>query len=608
MLKTRWLAAFCLTLGLLASRQLMAEDKATDVISTKATVLLRIKNPEGLLEKAASFVDAVQPGLGKKVRQQAPGMGMVIDNPTLAGVDKTQDWYVAIFIPPEVEGKSTKEEPVFIVPLLKGKEDDLQKALGDSYQFVRKGSWGVYTKDKGAFAEVQKLVKGEGKSIATLIDDSSSKVFDGGDLSIFLNLAELVADHKDDFDKARKELAKGLEEAGQNAQEVPGINVKAAIQLGGKILNSLIQGAQDSQSCVIALKVDKQGISFEDLVRFKEGSSAEKFLSTVPPAAMNPLSQLPGGHQIYYGLHFDVSKMISVVGEFMGAPPAGQEKATAELKELIAELGKLKFGTMAGAVKTGSMETGVIQVAGVAEVDAPDKVRSLLQKMYKVLGEIKTGKIKQTYKIEEEAEKYGANSADVLTVTTTTEDPEDSVGKQVQQIMKILYGPEGAQTRVVYLKDRVVQSLGGGKQAMADALQGQTGSASGTSVANARAKLGTEANALFLIDLPNLIKNVALMLSESGALGGIQIPAKVIQEVKLKESYLGASLATESRAIRSRLYLPVEQIQGLLRLAISTGAIPAEALNGGGGDAKDDDDDEKKPATQKKETKTDDEK
>ena len=266
---------------------------------------------------------------------------------------------------------------------------------------------------------------------------------------------------------------------------------------------------------------------------------------------------------------------------------------------------------MAGGVKTGSMDAGVVQVTGVAEVDAPEKVRSLLQKLYKTLGEIKTGKIKQTYKIEEEAEKYGSNSADVLTVTTTSEDPEDPVGKQVQQMMKILYGPDGARTRVVYLKDRIVQSMGGGKQAMADTLQGQTGSATDTSVAKARGQLGTDANLVFLIDLPNLIKNVALLVAQSGASPIPMPPAKILEEVKLKESYLGISVATEARSIRSRAYLPVEQVQGLMRLAISSGMVPAEALNGGGG--KDDDDDDKpakkEPAKEeKKKEKDDDEK
>ena len=67
-----------------------------DLIPADATAVIRLKSPEATIGKVGNFANAVQPGLGFMVQGQAPGLGAVISNPTLGGVDLKQDWYVAV--------------------------------------------------------------------------------------------------------------------------------------------------------------------------------------------------------------------------------------------------------------------------------------------------------------------------------------------------------------------------------------------------------------------------------------------------------------------------------------------------------------------------------
>lgn len=562
MVRTRIIAASFLMLGLLISGRLAAEDKVTDWIPAKTLAVVKIKNPTELVDKTAEFVDALQPGLGAKVKGVSQGMGQLIDNPTLAGVSKENAWWIAFQVSDE---KSNTEQPLFIIPLLKGHEDDLPKNLGDRFKYVRKGDWGIYTKNKEIFEQVEKLLKGDGKSITSAIDEPSGKLFSDGDIAVFLNLADLIAQNKAQFDQAREQIAKEMQQA-SDSQQVPGVNTKSMFQAMSDFLGKMIQAVQDTRTLVVSGKISKQGITLEDLVRFTPDSASDKFTRTVKPAPVTVLTQLPPEHQIYFGAHFDVSKFLTLLSTVLEGTE-GQEKSAADFKRLMGELAKVKYGSLAGAVKTGTMKDGVIRVVSVAELDSPEKVRTMLVDFYKTISEFKSGPIKQTFKFERDAEKYGTKSADIMTVTTEVEDK--NVAAPIEAMMKLIYGPDGPKTRMIYLKDRVLQSIGGGKEALAAALESQEKAPDATSaVGKARAELPETGNFYVLIDLPNLIRNIGMMVIESGQ--QIGIPAEAFEKVKLKESYLAGSVGIEPQGIRGRLHIPFDQVQGLTRLALST--------------------------------------
>ncbi len=63
------------------------------------------------MKDLAAFIDKVQPGFGAIVQGQASTLGLAINNPTLAGVDMTRDWYIMVFA-----SAKPPLQPVLLIP------------------------------------------------------------------------------------------------------------------------------------------------------------------------------------------------------------------------------------------------------------------------------------------------------------------------------------------------------------------------------------------------------------------------------------------------------------------------------------------------------------
>lgn len=560
-------------LGLLVlTTPLYAADAALDAVSTDASVVVRLKNPKATAEKVASLVDQVVPGMGDQVRQQSQAIGIVISNPTLAGVNMEADWYVAIF----ANGGQEEPDVVFIIPStdLKAMED----ALDDKFEFTKHGKFGVYSESEDAIKDVTARLKGEGKSISTLIDKESTAVLDQGDLSVFINVPELVETYKDELDGLKTQAEAALNNIPDEAPGAPGINPKAIGDVFKKLLSGLVQGVQDTKGCTIAVTIGKEGVAFEDLVRVTAGSDTDKFLQKSAPSALAGLSSLPAGQLAYFGLQGDLSDVMKLSLSIMGALTGDNADKAKEFKAAMEDLSKLKFGSVVSSFALGDLEKGAIRTVTVTETSEPAKMRAASQKMFKAMGEISTGGIKQSYKFQADGEKYGTNSADVVTITTDlSEAPDPAAAAFMDRFMKMIYGPEGMTTRTVYLKDRVLQTAGGGKESMSqalDALNKKSAAASKSAVDVTRGKLNAKANILVMFDIAGTLSKAIELVAESGALP-IPINAEMVKNLEIKSSYLGFSMGTEPAALRVKTVVPVEQIQGIAKLGMMFTALQA---------------------------------
>jgi hypothetical protein len=283
---------------------------------------------------------------------------------------------------------------------------------------------------------------------------------------------------------------------------------------------------------------------------------------------MAGLSSLPAGSLAYFGMQGDTSDLMAFAGGFMSVFAGENKDAAAELQSTIDAVAKLKFGMIGSSFSLGNLEQGAIRTVTITEVSEPAKMRELTQRMYKVMSKIETGGVKQTYELKADAEKFGRNSADVLTMTTETADANDPSVEMVNRMMKMMYGPEGMTTRQVYLKDRVVQTMGGGKEAMSGALAATEQSGGTTKdkvMQQARGRLSDKANMIVLFDLPGTVAKAMTLVAESGALP-IPLDPDVMKGVEIKPSYLGFSLTTEPQGLRAKTHIPVEQAQGVARL------------------------------------------
>ncbi len=545
----------------LVSLPLQAAENALDAVSTDASAVIRLKKPLATIAKVADLAELVVKGSGDQIRQQSAAIGLAISNPTLAGVDQESDWWVAIY----AKGGEKEPDVVFIIPATDLKA--MKEGLGDSVKFMEHGKLGVYTTDADAATQTAARLKGEGKSIATMIDKESQAVFDGGDASVFINIPQLAAAYKSEIEEQKQKLAETFENAPVPPGGAGGFDPKQAGELFDKIFGFLIQGMNDSQSCTVAATISKEGLSFEDLVRLKAGSPTDGLLAKSPPGALPLLLSLPGGNLAYLGLTFDRSELAKFGGQAWGMNlPGIKPEVAKEMENTITEMAKLKFGSINSAYGLGDTEGGAVRTVTVSEVDNPAKLRELSQKIAKAVGSIETQGVKQTTTIKPDAEKYGKNSADVVTVKMEMDDPQNPFGAFMDRIYAGLFGPDGMVTRSVYLKDRVVYTVGGGKQAMTDALAAldKKPETAKSAVQQTRGKLGPKANLVFLFDLANTIAKILGIAVENQL--PLPIDADAVKDLQGKASYFGVGAATEPQGLRVRTHVPVEQMQGVAKI------------------------------------------
>jgi len=577
----RLLTPIVFSLLLLAWAPIRAADNALEAISSEASVAIRLKNPKAAIAKTKKLAESVSKEFGDFIGERLDDIGELISNPKLAGVDMESDWWVAVY------AESGKAEPdvVFIVP---AKDlNAMKEALGSDVKFMDKGKLGIYTNDADAAAKTAARLKGEGKSISTLMDKDSSGLFENGDVSVFVNLAQLATSYKSEIEGFKDQLTQQLEMAGQfGAAGGAPFNTKQIAEALGKVFSFLVQGLDDSKSCTMAALVSNEGLFFEDLVKLKGDSATDKLLSKSQPGALAAISSLPPGNLGYFGLTWDMSDFEQLSQWVFGAAglPAETEK---EVKGALDEAAKLKIGSIVTAFGLGEADEGAMRSVSVTEVDNPPKMRDVMRKVTKIMGKVEQQGIKQNVELKTDAEKYGKNSADVVTVKQEFDEGQNPLMAQsIEKMNSAMFGPDGMTTRIVYLKDRVVQTMGGGKKAMTDALaliEKPSTNDSKSPVQQARAKLGQKSNVLLLIDLPNFVRKFFAFMLESGAFPFPLGDPDQMKDLDIKPSFFGLSASTEAQGLRVKTNLSLEQMKGIAKLVkffqgLAGGAEPAEEL------------------------------
>jgi hypothetical protein len=548
--------------------QLQAAENALDAVPQDAGLVIRLKKPKATVGKVAEMVDRVVPGAGNQVRGQFDMIGQAIANPTMAGVDSENDWYVVLFTK-KGEGASN-DEPILMYVVPASDLKAMKEGLGDSFKFIEHGNFGVYTSDEPTFKAASARIKGEGKSFATLIDKDSSAVLENADLSVFINVKQLMIDYKD-------ELAEGKEKIKQQIENLPvppsgGVDPAQFAEMAGKVIQFATTMLEDAESCAMGVVVSKEGLSFEDLVKVKKGSATDKMLAKSPAGALPTLSSLPAGHLAYFGLTWDMSDLVHLSQSMMAMGANNlKPEASKELKAILEEAAKLKVGSVASAFGLGDTDAGAIRTVSITEVDNPQKMREVSQKMMKAAEKAESEGVKQSFDVKKDAEKFGKNSADVITVKMDTSGlPDPNIAQLMDRAFAVMFGPDGMATRAVYLKDRVVQTMGGGKQAMTDALaatEQSSATSSKSAFVQARTKLGAKTNLVVLFDLPNTVAKILDLVVQAQILP-IPLDPTAVKNLQSNPSYIGLSAGTEPQALRVKTVVPVEQMQGVAKFVM----------------------------------------
>ncbi len=543
---TRIRCAATVAMLVMTSAMAVAADSPLGSISKDADVVIRLKAPKATVGKIAGMVDKVMPGFGGMVSQQASNVGALISNPTSAGVDQTKDWYIGVFTNGEEDPSVLFAVPVTDAEAAKG-------AIGDEFSTKVADKWLFYSKDEDVLPEGS-----SSDSVAAAMRGEPTTVFDKGDFSIFVNIGNLTEAYSDQLEQGKQQA---LEQMQQIPAGGPGVDPEAIKEFQTAMLERVFQGMNDAEQCTIAINFGDDGITAEDYLSFEADSSTAALLADHPRSDMKNIAKLPADAVMLFGASTNMSKLIEW-GADISAKFAGDTPEAAKMAEFQTGLKGLKWGSVVGAFSLGSPEDGIVRSVSIAELSPTDKYKELNRKMAASMETVKNQFVEQTSKLEADAESFGAAKADVLTLTMKFDESVDQ-GGMIQQVLGALFGPEGLKTRTVYQTDKVIQSMGGGKEAMAAVLKNIDGSASVS--ADHRKGLIADPNVLFLIDVPGLAVQALRIASAVPGLP-VQIKAEQLDNLKFEKSFMGFSAAADKNAIRVKSRIPAAQIQALVQL------------------------------------------
>jgi hypothetical protein len=211
------------------------------------------------------------------------------------------------------------------------------------------------------------------------------------------------------------------------------------------------------------------------------------------------------------------------------------------------------------------MAEGIMRYATLVQVDQPDKLKEIYRKSSESMSKMTAGPIKQQITIQPDAESYGDRKGDVMTIKQEITPEADPIGIQ-KKMNEAMFGPGGMVTRVVALKDSVVQTMGGGKEAMDALLKGIDATPGPTDARKpARDDLTKQANLVLLLDLPGVVVEGVKIAAGSGAMP-LPIDAAGLDKLSIKRSFIGTSAVAEAQAVRVKTQIPLEQFKGIAEL------------------------------------------
>ena len=533
-------------------------------IPSEAAVVVRVKGFQGTLNKLASLADAVQQGAGQTVKMGGGFAGTLLKNPVMEGVDQAGDFYVAVFV-------SKEEAPglVFIVP---GKDlDAMEEALGENVTFVKSGKHGIYSEDEDlANAFKEQLASKEKDSLGDEMDEKSLAALNRGDISVFVNVPALLEVYKDEFQQVHGLLEQLQEQKPEG--DTPGVNTEAVMERMQVIAKGLIQAVEDHEGITIALSVTDKDLVIEEFFKVGEDTETGKILKAGNVSDMPLLNSLPADAIGYYGVQFNISELMAWGIDF-AEDVITDEKASEAIKAVATDLKGVKFTGLAGAINLADTpDEGLLRLVNLIATDSPGKVRALTKKYAETVKEVDSNGVKTEVTYKADAEKIGKTSVDVMSAKITVSDDAPGADQQ-KAVLKAVYGEDGATTRSAYLKDKIVQTTGGGKAAIEAALKAVETPTKSASLQAVKAKLGAKPCFVALIDFATLaVKGMGLAKS----FGGDDLPFDVeaiAKDLELKPSYLGFGIEVHDAALSLKTVVPVDQIKSLVKIGMKVQAV-----------------------------------
>lgn len=553
-------------LFLLISQSTTAQVAPLEMIPASAAVVIRLQAPETTLNGVASFINKVQPGIGDLAKaQMLPALGRNLSNPTLAGIDQTQDWYVACFM-----DENRKPQSVMLIPTTDVAE--VRKVMGTKFDFVEKDGWLACSTDDQCHARFESCVNGSVKSIAGSLDDRTKPMMMTGHLCIFVNAPVLKEAFAEELGSAEGRLEDLLQLMGNQIRLTnPQLDIGYVLDMYRDLGKVLLQGVRDSGSFAISVKVTDDALQIEQLLSVAADSKTDTFFQTQPVSDMQRLTSVPQGLAGYMAMHGNPDVVLDWSEQMMQNMFKDDEQKEQAAKS-IALMRQAKFGTISAGGDLLPEADEAMRYFGVSEIGPTAVLLEAMQAFgtgmeYEIAGIVQ----KQTFEVD--AEQIDGQSVGIYRLEQTMPAGLDPTGLQ-KALNDKLYGPDGIVQRIVMQDGLVLQTMGGDLESMQRLMASVQWSDS--RLLAARARQHEEANLLILADVPNMVLKFAKLIIGTGMLP-VPVQPEQLDGLEIAPSYAGFSMAVESQHLSTRTSIPVETFQGFAQIGMFVQQLGGQA-------------------------------
>jgi hypothetical protein len=443
-------------------------------------------------------------------------------------------------------------------------------------------SWGKYaamSDDKAFFAQKPAGMRVTGASRAQL---------DKNDVVMYANVKVLSAKALPMLREAKGQaLAEVERELKANAQFNQKFTpaVRAVVQ---QLIAVAEQTLTDGQGATVGLNITDKGINTTILGEFAEGSYAGNLVKGIKNSDANLIAGLPNRKYFFFaGAATNPETSTRMLGDFIdpiqkelvAAGPEGKvfTDMIDSMKKSFANTSGFAIGYAAptGAPGTQSVVQPVVVMQGNAQqqLEAQRQYFAASQELMKLMVPPEAG-MTMVFKSEPNGKNVAGTALDAVTMQFKV-DPNNPQGAQMDQMIKIMYGPDGMSGAMGAINDKTfIMALGGGDELVgAVVAAAKANDAALSQLAHVKSvtdQLPQNRAVVYYIAPDNIASTVLTYMAQFG----MRVPLKLQPDIPP----IGIAFSTEGTAVRIDTVFTNELIENIVAVVFQ-----AQMMRQGGG-------------------------
>jgi hypothetical protein len=573
-----------------------ARAQVFEQVPADAAAVFEIKDLGGLNTKVAKMAKTF--GLDEISPEFKDPLASLLEKGHMTkGINKGGDAAV-VFFTPEKKGDADKKEPdvLALVPV-----SDYKAFVGNFEPADEKADAGVtavkdpsdpsksmYITERGKYAAMSdhKEVLGH-KSGGLKLTTAAHKEADAKDAIFYLNmpalrekvLPELKANRK----KMLDDISTELQNNPQAKQFGPVVNV---------VVNQWLDFAQnfmqDAQAVVFSLNLTDEGMAGGGLAEFAPDSEMGKTVAQMKSNGTPLLAGLPDRKYFAFG-GFSVDPGVTgkMLDQYVDPVIKELNKSGGDTGKQIADLLKSMKVMMASTthsasgyvVPTGPLgQESIVQAVTVVNGDAEkihESYKTMLGGMSKLMAQAPKGAAAPKFEVTPDAKTVDGVKLDSYSMKMEF-DQNDPSAAQAQQMMAMIYGPNGMGGNMGVVNDKTLVVVQGGtdkllSETIAAAKAGKDVLSQTPGVKSVSAQLPDGRVLEYYVALDNIVTSAVKYAQGFG----LQVKLKLPQNLPP----LGVSAGTDGPSARMDVFVPAQTVQSLVAAGIQA---YTQMQNGGG--------------------------